>query len=687
MDLIQLTINNKSIFVQPHSTVLQACEAANVDVPRFCYHEKLSVAGNCRMCLVEVAKSPKPVVSCARPVAKGRVVFTDTPLVRKARESVLEFLLLNHPLDCPICDQGGECDLQDESLTYGSDRGRYFFDFKRSVEDKECGPIVKTVRTRCIHCTRCVRFSSEIAGNEVMGSFGRGEETEIGTYVQSFIKTELSGNLVDLCPVGALTSKPYAYKARSWEVNRTSTIDLFDSRATDIVAYTRNQGKTGTPSSEKIRAIRPIKNGIYSENWISDRTRYAFDGLYASNRFANKTKSGFQNNYEFTSNFISNVFSSSLVKFSFGSQTNLETIYSVDLFNKINKDNTTAFHFTQDNYASELLLDYPFSYSLNKSVGDFATKPIKHMIRIGANPRYEASILNTRLRRESKQRGATYITVGSFNPLAYAQVHKGNSTRAIINRVENRVNWVKESRKTSSITGVYLGANNLRNSNSAFMQKLVMQYGKFIFAKNNNHDRLGYIHDSVGSLAFAHMNFFSSGVNASYNSTCFINSNTGHNYSNVTSTVFSTHFDNKAKSHYSIPSFYESNGHVISIEGSLRSHQKVVTPVSLRHTFEIIANYARADSLKEYYKWGKLISKFTLQVANLSTRNSCSFFAFNPFAIKSFFVDSGKLTLFVPPISDFYRQDQIASASSTRAECSLFLKQDLNKTNFFNEKF
>jgi NADH dehydrogenase (ubiquinone) Fe-S protein 1 len=162
-----------------------------------------------------VAKSPKPVVSCAIPVSKGIIVFSDTPLVRKARESILEFLLLNHPLDCPICDQGGECDLQDESLTYGSDRGRYFTDFKRSVEDKECGPIVKTIITRCIHCTRCVRFSTEIAGNEVIGSFGRGEETEIGTYVQSFIKTELSGNLVDLCPVGALTSKPYAYKARS----------------------------------------------------------------------------------------------------------------------------------------------------------------------------------------------------------------------------------------------------------------------------------------------------------------------------------------------------------------------------------------------------------------------------------------------------------------------------------------
>jgi NADH dehydrogenase/NADH:ubiquinone oxidoreductase subunit G len=212
--LIPVTINNKIYQVRANASILQVCEEASIDVPRFCYHEKLSVAGNCRMCLVEVEKSPKPVVSCAMPVSKNMVIYTDTPLVKKTREAVLEFLLINHPLDCPICDQGGECDLQDETLQYGSDRGR-FFEFKRSVEDKECGPIVKTIMTRCIHCTRCVRFSAEIAGQEVLGSFNRGQETEIGTYIQSFIKTELSGNLVDLCPVGALTSKPYAFAARN----------------------------------------------------------------------------------------------------------------------------------------------------------------------------------------------------------------------------------------------------------------------------------------------------------------------------------------------------------------------------------------------------------------------------------------------------------------------------------------
>lgn len=211
--MINITINGRKLNVLSHSTILQACKANAINIPHFCYHENLSVAGNCRMCLVEVYKSPKPVVSCAIPVNNGIIIYTETPLVRKARESVLEFLLLNHPLDCPICDQGSECDLQDETIIYASDRSRFFI-FKQTIEDKACGPIIKTIITRCIHCTRCVRFCSEVAGTTVIGNFGRGEKSEIGTYINSFIKTELSGNLVDICPVGALTSKPYSFKAR-----------------------------------------------------------------------------------------------------------------------------------------------------------------------------------------------------------------------------------------------------------------------------------------------------------------------------------------------------------------------------------------------------------------------------------------------------------------------------------------
>ena len=256
-----------------------------MDVPRFCYHEHLSVAGNCRMCLVEIAKSPKPVASCAMPVSNGMNIWTETPLVKKAREAVLELLLVNHPLDCPICDQGGECDLQDLTMAYGSDRGR-FHEFKRSVEDKEVGPVIKTIMTRCIHCTRCVRFSAEVAGVEAMGQFGRGVDAEIGTYVQSFVRSELSGNLVDICPVGALTSKPYAMQARPWELQKTDSVDVIDPLAPDVSIETRlatsapgeSPAGASIATGEKILRVQPRK-GLFPETWISDKTRFAFDAL------------------------------------------------------------------------------------------------------------------------------------------------------------------------------------------------------------------------------------------------------------------------------------------------------------------------------------------------------------------------------------------------------------------------
>ena len=213
--LINITINNKKYLLKKGLTILQACEQINEHIPKFCFHEQLSIAGNCRICLVEIEKFPKPTTSCNKEIAENMVIFTNTPLVKKAREAILEFLLINHPLDCPICDQAGECDLQDQNLHYGSDRSRFFKFNKRIVEDKYCGPIIKTIMTRCIHCTRCVRFSNEFMEESFLGAFGRGESTEIGSYIKKLIKTELSGNLVDLCPVGALTSKPYTFTARN----------------------------------------------------------------------------------------------------------------------------------------------------------------------------------------------------------------------------------------------------------------------------------------------------------------------------------------------------------------------------------------------------------------------------------------------------------------------------------------
>jgi NADH-quinone oxidoreductase subunit G len=265
----KLTVDGIEVEVPAGATVMQACEAAGVEIPRFCYHERLSIAGNCRMCLVEMEKAPKPIASCAMPAADNMVIKTDTNVVRKARRGVMEFLLINHPLDCPICDQGGECDLQDQAMGYGYDRSRYA-ENKRAVPDKNFGPLIKTFMNRCIHCTRCVRFISEVAGVPELGATGRGEHTEIGTYIEKALSSELSGNVVDLCPVGALTSKPYAYTARPWELRKTESIDVLDAVGANIRIDARG--------GEVLRVL-PRLNDDVNEEWISDKSRYAVDGL------------------------------------------------------------------------------------------------------------------------------------------------------------------------------------------------------------------------------------------------------------------------------------------------------------------------------------------------------------------------------------------------------------------------
>ncbi|MDH3969560.1 MAG: NADH-quinone oxidoreductase subunit NuoG, partial [Rhodospirillales bacterium] len=265
----KLTIDGREIEAASGLTVIQACELAGIEIPRFCYHERLSVAGNCRMCLVEMERSPKLIASCAMPVADGMVIRTDTPAVQKARKGVMEFLLINHPLDCPICDQGGECDLQDQAMAYGFDRGRYE-ENKRAVPDKYMGPLIQTIMTRCIHCTRCVRFSTEVAGIEEMGLLGRGGHVEITT-LEKAVESELSGNLVDVCPVGALTSKPYAFSARSWELRKTDSVDVLDAVGSNIRLDCRGR--------EVMRVLPRLHEDI-NEEWIADKTRCACDGLH-----------------------------------------------------------------------------------------------------------------------------------------------------------------------------------------------------------------------------------------------------------------------------------------------------------------------------------------------------------------------------------------------------------------------
>src|ERR1700748_2768928 len=266
----KVTVDGVELEVPQGATVLQACELAGKEIPRFCYHERLSIAGNCRMCLVEVKPGPpKPQASCALPAAENMEIFTAPPMVKRARHGVMEFLLINHPLDCPICDQGGECDLQDQSMGFGRDGTRYG-ENKRAVEEKFMGPLIKTVMTRCIQCTRCVRFITEVAGQSEIGLISRGEDVEITTYLEQAVTSELSGNVIDLCPVGALTSKPYAFNARPWELKKTESVDVMDALGSAIRVDARG--------SEVMRVL-PRTNDAINEEWISDKTRYVVDGL------------------------------------------------------------------------------------------------------------------------------------------------------------------------------------------------------------------------------------------------------------------------------------------------------------------------------------------------------------------------------------------------------------------------
>lgn len=304
--MIKLEVNNRKFWVKSGLTVLEVCKYAGVNIPRFCYHESLSVAGNCRMCLVEIGGSPKPVVSCAMPAINNMKIFVDTPLVKKARENVLELLLLNHPLDCPICDQGGECDLQDQTKVFGGDSSRFFFN-RRGVEDKFCGPVIKTIMTRCIHCTRCVRYGAEIAGIDYFGTLNRGHGTEISNYVQRFYDSEISGNVIDLCPVGALTSKPYAFKARPWELRSVESFDVSDSLGSEVYINFKE--------SEILR-VTPKATNSSGLSFITDKSRYLYESTKLNrvmNPYIQDTNTKFltKKSWSYTINHLANILSSS----------------------------------------------------------------------------------------------------------------------------------------------------------------------------------------------------------------------------------------------------------------------------------------------------------------------------------------------------------------------------------------
>ena len=415
--MTKLTVNGMEIEVPSGSNVLQACEAAGFEIPRFCYHEKLAVAGNCRMCLVEVEKASKPVASCAQTVVDGMVVHTDTPMVKKARENVMEFLLINHPLDCPICDQGGECDLQDQAMKYGKGYSR-FEESKRAVVDKYMGPLISTNMNRCIHCTRCVRFLEEVAGTNELGAIGRGEEMEITTYISKAISSELSGNIIDLCPVGALTAKPYEFQFRSWELKKTSAIDVMDAVGSNIIIGSRGI---------EVMRILPNRNDDINEEWISDKTRFAFDGLKyqrldtpMAKKHGKLEPCDWQTAFEQIKQQIT-ANSPSKIGAIAGDFTDVETMFiTKKLFNELGSSNYDC---RQD--CNLLVNSERWFYTFGSTINGIEKSDL--CLIIGSNPRTEAPVINARIRKAFLHHNMRVALIGEKVDLNYEYQHLGNN--------------------------------------------------------------------------------------------------------------------------------------------------------------------------------------------------------------------------------------------------------------------
>ncbi len=458
----KLTINGVELEVAGGTSVLQACEQIGVEVPRFCYHDRLSVPANCRMCLVEIEKTPKPVASCAMPCSDGMVVHTDSEMVHKARKSVMEMLLINHPLDCPICDQGGECDLQDQAMAYGFDRSRYA-EMKRAVTDKELGPLVKTVMTRCIHCTRCVRFVDEIAGTPELGGLNRNEHMEIGTYVTQPLTSELSGNIIDICPVGALTNKPYAFEARPWELQKTETIDVMDAIGGNIRVDARGN---------EVMRVLPRLNEEINEEWINDKTRFACDGLKRQRLDQPYVRKGgklqpasWSEAFSLIADKLRDIAPGRFAAIA-GDLADCESMFALKsllkLFGSSNID------CRQDG------ADYDISvragYIMNSSIAGIDQADA--VLLIGTNPRHEGTSVNARIRKRWLRGGMRVGLIGAAVDLGYPHRYLGATPQTIQDLIDGKGEFAKILQNAKKPM-VILGAGALARPDGAALQTSV----------------------------------------------------------------------------------------------------------------------------------------------------------------------------------------------------------------------
>jgi NADH-quinone oxidoreductase chain G len=584
--MITVYINGIKLKVNKNLTVLQICNSLKIEIPKFCFQENLQIAGNCRMCLVEIENSPKPVASCAMPVMNNMKIFTDTPLVQKARESVLEFLLINHPLDCPICDQASECDLQDQTLIFGSDRSRFFFK-KRVVEDKYCGPFIKTIMTRCIHCTRCVRFANEICGIDNLGTTGRGNKTEINFYYQNIFYSEFSGNLIDLCPVGALTSKAFTFKARSWELKKKEGIDILDGIGSNI--------KVDIFNNEIVR-ILPKTNFNINKEWISNKTRFFFDSLKyqrikypllkdKNNKFKKISWSKALNvlNQKFNKEDGSNI------KAIVGDLIELESLFL--LKKNLNKLGISNILFEEHLKKVKINSDITNNFLFNNSLKSIENSDL--CLIINSNIREEGPILNIHLINRIKKGNFEVGYIGHNNNFTFPINKLGLTNHVLIEILLGKHSFCKKLKKAKNPIIIF-GENLLNQKNNYFL------ISKFKNLKVFNNNNINFFNSKTGFINFLEINFNNSQLNKDVNKSniyYLLNTNLKNNLKKKKKTFYiyqGHHFTEDAQnSNLILPglTFLEKKGTYLNIEGFIQQNDQFLNLNSEQRKDFIIFKY------------------------------------------------------------------------------------------------
>ena len=663
--MIKLKVNDLDIEVEEGLTVLQACEQAGAEIPRFCYHEKLSIAGNCRMCLVEMEKSAKPIASCAMPAADGMVIKTNTEKVEKARKGVMEFLLANHPLDCPVCDQGGECDLQDQSMFYGIDKSR-FKENKRYVPEKYMGPLIKTQMTRCIHCTRCIRFATEVAGVPELGAIGRGEDMQITTYLEKSMKSELSANVIDLCPVGALTSKPYVFEARPWELKKTETIDVMDAVGSNIRVDTYGW---------EVKRVLPRINEDINEEWISNKTRYACDGLKNQRldtpylKLNNKLKEiSWSNAYEILKNKIKNTVPEKIAGVT-GDLTNMETMYSVkEFFEKILKSKYL------DSRSEDIFVDLSHreNYLFNSSINGVEESDL--IILVGTNPRLEATMLNARIRKSHVQNNTKIYSFGDAGDLTYDYETIDNTTSELNNFFEKKSDLYKNLKKSKSPIVIF--GESFMKLKSAYY--ILEKCKNFFNEHRHNYDNdwkpiniLSKNASSVGSydLGIVHtQDGYNPVLKKIHNNEfdiifLFGQDNINIKKKNEFIVYIGSHGDNGADIADLIlpsPAYTEQDGHFVNLEGKLQKAFKATYPTgSSKEEWEIINCISESLVNKNLYKNKDYLVDSMKNFLKLNASVKYKFYPNSNLVKENIFIDD----------IDYYYSNVVARASKTMLEC------------------